>query len=196
MRRKSKALILTLCVALLVAASVLGTLAYLTAQSAPVVNTFKGSNVQVDLAETTTDYKMIPGCKIAKDPKATVRAGSVECWLFVKLEESENFDDFMTYAVDTSEGEWTLLRTEERASIYYRKILKEDIGKDFPVLAGAGGGEVTVKETVTKEMMDELTEETYPTLTITAYASQLYKNNTDIFEPAEAWDIIVKDNIG
>lgn len=192
MRRKSKALILTLCVALLVAASVLGTLAYLTAQSAPVVNTF----MQVDLAETTTDYKMIPGCKIAKDPKATVRAGSVECWLFVKLEESENFDDFMTYAVDTSEGEWTLLRTEERASIYYRKILKEDIGKDFPVLAGAGGGEVTVKETVTKEMMDELTEETYPTLTITAYASQLYKNNTDIFEPAEAWDIIVKDNIG
>ncbi len=190
MKTKSKALLLTLCAALLVAASVLGTLAYLTVQSKPVVNTFNGSNVQVDLTETTTDYKMVPGCKIAKDPTAKVLAGSVECYLFVELEKSENFDDYLSYTVDTSEGEWTLLKTEGRKSIYYREIRTADIGKEFPVLAGAGGGEVTVKENVTKEMMDGLTEKTYPTLTVTAYASQLYKNNTDIFTPAQAWDNI------
>ena len=36
--------------------------------------------------------------------------------------------------------------------------------------------------------MNDLTEEAYPTLTVTAYASQQYKNNTEHFTPAEAWE--------
>ena len=47
---------------------------------------------------------------------------------------------------------------------------------------------VTVQETVTKEMMTDL--KTYgvnPKLSFTAYAVQLYKNNTEKFTSAEAW---------
>ena len=47
--------------------------------------------------------------------------------------------------------------------------------------------QVTVKGSVTKEMMNSLEQNTYPTLTVTAYASQLYKNNTQTFTAAEAW---------
>ena len=47
---------------------------------------------------------------------------------------------------------------------------------------------VTVLDSVTKEMMND-TGFTAPTLTFTAYATQLYKNNTDKFTPANAWAI-------
>lgn len=36
-------------------------------------------------------------------------------------------------------------------------------------------------------------ENNQPTLTITAYASQLYKNNTDTFTAAEAWANVPKN---
>ena len=35
--------------------------------------------------------------------------------------------------------------------------------------------------------MNALTTATYPTLTVTAYASQLYKSASEKFDPAEAW---------
>ena len=54
----------------------------------------------------------------------------------------------------------------------------------FEVLAG---NKVSVRGTVTKADMNGLTQATYPTLTITAYASQLYKSAGAEFSAAEAW---------
>ena len=51
MKTKSKALLLTLCAVLLVAASVLGTMAYLTS-TAKVENTFTIGKVEITLDET------------------------------------------------------------------------------------------------------------------------------------------------
>ena len=51
MKTKSKALLLTLCAVLLVAASVLGTMAYLTSTDT-VTNTFTVGNVKIDLIES------------------------------------------------------------------------------------------------------------------------------------------------
>ena len=49
---------------------------------------------------------------------------------------------------------------------------------------------VTVKGTVTKEMMEALGND-IPTLSFTAYAHQLYENEKgDEFTPAEAWENI------
>ena len=50
-------------------------------------------------------------------------------------------------------------------------------------------GYVTVKETVTKELMNKLKDgsEANPTLTFTAYASQLMRNNTTEFSAYQAW---------
>ena len=93
---KKKTLALVLALTLLVAGVVGGTLAWLTAQTAEVKNTFTVGDINIGLTETTTDYKMVPGNTIAKDPTVTVKANSEACWLFVKVTESENLDTFIT----------------------------------------------------------------------------------------------------
>ena len=91
MKTKSKALLLTLCAVLLVAASVMGTMAYLTSTD-KVENTFTVGNVKITLdeAKVNTDgtpvtpaervkaneYKLLPGHTYNKDPMVTVLNGS------------------------------------------------------------------------------------------------------------------------
>ena len=176
---KKKGLAMVLALVLLAVCAVSGTLAWLTAKSDTVVNTFTTSDIKVELTETNETYKMVPGYDIHKDPKAKVLAGSEECFLFVKLEKSQNFDTFLTY--EMAEG-WTLVPSE--TNVYFRKVLTADIGTAYSVLAN---DQVTVKGEVTKAMMDGLTTETLPKLTVTAYASQLHKNATTEFTAAEAW---------
>lgn len=176
---KKKGLALVLALTLLVVGVVAGTLAWLTAKSDTVTNTFTTSDIKVELKETPKEYKMIPGYTISKDPTVTVLAGSEECYLFVKLDKSTNFDDYMTYKM--AEG-WTLV--PGKTNVYYRKVQTADIGTAYSVLKG---DQVTVKGEVTKAMMDGLTTETLPKLTVTAYASQLHRNATTEFTAAEAW---------
>ena len=178
MKKKSVVLILTF--ALVAVCIVGGTLAWLTAAAPAVTNTFTTSDVDITLEESEDlDLKMIPGYTITKDPKVTVAAGSEKCYLFVKLEKSTNFDNFMTYTVDTG---WTALEGAE--NIYYRVVDQSAIDRPYYVISG---NTVTVKNTVTKADMNGLTENTYPTLTVTAYASQFAKNNAENFTAAEAW---------
>ena len=177
MRKKTLALVLALT--LIVVGVVSGTLAWLTAKSDTVTNTFTTSDIKVELKETKSDFKMIPGYDIHKDPKAKVIAGSEECFLFVKLEKSANFDTFMTYAM--ADG-WTALTGVD--GVYYREVKTADIGTAYSVLKD---DKVTVNGEVTKATMEGLSANTLPTLTITAYASQLHKNATTEFTAAEAW---------
>lgn len=185
MRKKTWLLMVSL---LLAAVCIIGgTLAWLTASTDAVTNTFTTSNITITLTETTgSNYKMVPGYTINKDPKVTVKAGSEECYLFVKLEKSSNFDDFLTY--EMADG-WTQLA--DGSDVYYRVVRAENMGNDYSVLKG---NQVSVKDTVTKETMNGLTEKTYPTLTVTAYASQLHKSNTEIFTALEAWNNVNPDS--
>ena len=177
---KKKSLALLLAIAIVVVGAVAGTVAWLTDRTDAVENTFTTSDITIELTETTgTSYKMIPGCTIAKDPKVTVKTGSEACYLFVKLEKSTDFDTFMTY--EMAKG-WTEL--QGYAGVFYREVAAATADTTFEVLKD---NQVTVKGTVTKEQMNGLTADTYPTLTVTAYASQLYKNNTEKFTAAEAW---------
>lgn len=91
MKTKSKALLLTLCAVLLVAASVMGTMAYLTSTD-EVNNTFTVGNVKITLDEAkvnidgtpvtpaervkANEYKLLPGHTYTKDPTVTVKAVS------------------------------------------------------------------------------------------------------------------------
>lgn len=180
---KKKGLALLVALVLVIGCVIGGTLAWLTAKSDVVTNTFTTSDIKVELKETTgTEYKMIPGYTISKDPKATVLSGSEECYLFVKLEKSQNFDKYMTY--EMADG-WELVSGE--TNVYFRKVLTADMGKAYSVLKG---DQVTVKDSVTKEQMNALNADgaEKPTLTITAYASQLHKSATVTFSPSEAWD--------
>ena len=93
MKTRSKALLLTLCAVLLVTASVLGTMAYLTSQDT-VTNTFTVGSVAITLDETDVDnsttsadrdqansYKLMPGHTYAKDPMVTVLNGSESSYI-------------------------------------------------------------------------------------------------------------------
>lgn len=163
---KKKMAIAATAIALVLCFAIGGTLAWLVAKTDSVVNTFTYGDINIGLAETTSEYKMIPGTNIKKDPKVTVKAKSEACWLFVKIEKSTNikFSDFITYEV--AEG-WTAL--DGVAGVYYREVAATTNDVVFAVLKG---NQVTVKDTVTKEALNALTEDTYPKLTFTAYAVQ------------------------
>lgn len=191
----SKALVLTLVVMLIVGCTVGGTLAWLTDSTAEVKNTFTTSDINITLEESKDlDLKMVPGDTITKDPKAKVETGSEECWLFVKIEKSSNFDSFMTYEVaddwekGTGTGEG---KNGVPEGVVFRKVTTTDINKEFAVLKG---NQVSVKGDVTKTQMEGLTAENYPTLTFTAYASQLYKSAGVEFTAAEAWTVLNPTN--
>lgn len=81
----------------------------------------------------------------------------------MKLEKSTNFDTFMTY--EMAEG-WTALPGND--GVYYREVAAATADTTFEVLKG---NQVTVKDRSHQSADDALTADTYPTLTVTAYAS-------------------------
>ena len=179
---KKHALLISVLAVMMALCTVVGaTLAYLFVQTKPVVNTFSPSNIGLTLTETNQPYKMVPGVDIAKDPKVTV-TNDVDCYVFVKVEESANFGTYMTYKIANG---WTKGDgTEIPSNVYYRTVGANDATKEFAVLLD---NKVTVPETVTKTDMDKLytngtvNTNAQPTLTFTAYAIQ-----QDGFATAEA----------
>lgn len=160
---KKKIAISIVAVALVLCCAIGGTLAWLTDKTGPVTNTFTVGDININLAETTSDYKMVPGNTIAKDPKVTVKANSEACYLFVKVTKSGNFDQFLTYAM--ADG-WT--QYEGTTDVWYRTVPASNANQEFEVLKDS---KVTVKGTVTKEMMTS-SDFTNPTLTFKAAAVQ------------------------
>lgn len=184
----AKALILVCVLTLALCCAVGGTIAWLVAETAPVVNTFTYGDINITLTEAdtgdgdgdsnTNEYKMMPGSTITKDPTVTVKAGSEACYLFVKLEKSTNFDSFMEY--NLTDG-WIAL--DGVGGVYYRELAAVNENTSIAVLKD---NKVTVKDTVTKAELNALDANNvsnYPTLTVTAYAVQ--KENID--SAADAW---------
>lgn len=180
----TKVFLSLLALVLVVGCAVGGTIAWLTATTEPVVNTFTYGKIKIKLTETTgTEYKIIPGVNISKDPKVTVIGGSEACWLFVKVAEKGTFvTDKVTYSI--AEG-WTALDATNHPGVYYREVDAVTADTNFNVLAGDAtypNGVVTVSENLTKAEVNSVAA-TQPTLTFTAYAVQKDGINT----AAEAW---------
>lgn len=173
---KKKTLAIALAVVLVLCCAVGGTLAWLSDKTDPVTNTFTAGDINIDLTETTNNYKMVPGNTIAKDPTVTVKANSEACWLFVKVEKTNNPDNYLTYTIDSG---WTALTGVD--GVYYREVAASTTDQSFAVLTG---NQVVVKNTVTKTML-ETAKTSAPTLTFTAYAVQ--KDN--VANAAEAWNV-------
>lgn len=211
MKMSKKALALMLSMMLVFGCAVGGTVAWLTATTDNVVNTFTVGNINIELAETPVDeygvkaagavltvgqdntYKMIPGSVYPKDPTVTVKADSEACYLFIKVVESANFDTFMTYSINTAENEWKAL--DGQAGVYYREVnaATAKAGKEYNIL-GSGSlevdgkqynwsaNEVLVKPNVTKDTMNTVGENK-PTLTFKAAAVQ----SANIGNVTDAW---------
>ena len=172
-----KKLTVVAALVLVLVIGVTGTLAYLTSTPAAITNTFTVGNVKITLSETkgsgtdtAKEFQMIPGSTIEKDPTVTVKAGSEACWVFVKVEKSANYKDFLEESMNTG---WTAL-SDPNSNVYWCKVAK-NVADDqtFPVLMS---NQVKVKTNVTQEMMDALQNANgnanLPTLKFTAYAIQ------------------------
>ena len=186
----TKVFLSLLALVLVVGCAVGGTIAWLTATTEPVVNTFTYGKIKIELTETTgAEYKIIPGVNISKDPKVTVKADSEACWLFVKVAEKGTFvTDKVTYSIANG---WKVLDATNHPGVYYREVDAVTADTNFNVLAGDAtypNGVVTVSENLTKAEVNSVAA-TQPTLTFTAYAVQKDGINT----AADAWDK-VKNN--
>ncbi len=185
--------LMSISIVLVLCSIIGGTVAWLITKTDPVINTFTYGDVNITLTESdtgdgdnnpnTNTYSMVPGNEITKDPLITVKKNSEDCWLFVKLEKSIDpaaFDSFMKYEMEDG---WNALSGTQ--GVYYREVVKADDDQTFFVIKD---NTVTVKDTVTKEMLNTLTE--YPTLSVTAYAVQRDAQLDAIDTAAEAWAMV------
>ena len=162
------AVVLVLCCA------IGGTLAWLTAKSEVVTNTFAPSNIKIELKETTgPQYKMVPGYTIEKDPAAKVLAGSEECWLFVKIvDEIAAIEDATTVAAQLTANGWTPIDPAKNIYAYNSKVDARATAQNVPVF-----GSFKIKQDA------DLSSYTDKTIVVTAYAIQ-----ADSFTSAQdAW---------
>ena len=176
--------------ALCLGLGVAGTLAWLTDKTESVTNTFTTSNVDITLTETTgSNYQMIPGFTITKDPKVTVIAGSEDCYLFVKLEKSANYSNYLE-DYEIANG-WSQLKNGDNDvdDVFYREVASDEEKQEFYVLKN---NQLTVNTSVTKNMMDNIDNKTTsaPTLTVKAYATQLYETNGKKMDVYTAWTVV------
>lgn len=160
-----------------------GTVAWLVSKPAPIVNVFTVGNINAELAETATAFKIVPGVDITKDPVATVKANSEDCYLFVQLTEENwpKFTETTEAGSTTRKVEYEIAKdwTELEDGVYYREVTKSDTAdQNFPVLKD---NQVTVSNTLTKEEANAITGT--PKLTVAVYAVQ----KAGIDTPAEAW---------
>ena len=149
-----------------------GTVAWLVSKPNAITNVFTVGDINATLTETKTEFKIVPGVVIAKDPVATVEANSEDCYLFVKLTE-ENWPTF----TEATEAGSTTRKVEYKIAdgwtkledgVYYREVLKKDTeNRAFPVLKD---NQVTVSSTLTKKEANAIAGT--PKLTVAVYAVQ------------------------
>lgn len=191
-----KMFIAMLALVLALGCAVGGTIAWLTAETDPVVNTFTYGDINIELYEHEYDaannalttkttktgvnnYKIVPGKNLPKDPTVKVLADSEACWLFVKVEATGDFaDGKVSYAIADGTNGWTKLTGVTGVdNVYYREVdaATAKAGVAYYVLAGNDtykNGVVTVDKDLTKTEINDIAAENQPKLTFTAYAVQ------------------------
>lgn len=180
MNKKTRTILLTVVASvLLLTAAIGGTMAWLVDNTAPLTNTFTPTTIGVTLTETTGEtYQMVPGATITKDPKVTIKAGSVPCYVFVRVEEMggrSSREEFLTYEIADGWGTLEFKPNDGQNDIYilYRAVNAGDAanGVSYPILKN---NQVQVLSSVTKADMDFLNQNTvrWPQLIFKAYAIQ------------------------
>ena len=176
MKTFKKVILLVACAALLVGASVMGTLAYLKAETGPITNTMTVGKVAITLDEakvtldgvvdgtarvTENEYKLVPGQSYTKDPQIHVAADSEECYVFVKVVNeiaAIEKQDGNTIAEQLADNGWIRMGD---SNVYY---------KEAPVAAGTTV-DVFASFAIANDVAN-LSSYADKTITITAYAVQ------------------------
>lgn len=175
---KKKIVSLVLVFALALALGIGGTVAWLTAETNKVVNTFTVGDIEITLAETNDpEFDFVPGDNLAKDPYVIVTDASEDCWVFVKVTETNNKVGNLQIIQWAIAGGWN--ETSD-ANVWYKVITDDEKGEHQYILAGDvtyPNGHVTISGDVTEEIAEGL-ETAKPQLTFDAFAHQ--SKNTNI----------------
>ena len=200
-KKLTKIVALVTCAILLVAGSIMGTVAYLTS-TATVSNTFTYGNVSIEMDDAKADvygvaadptdrasapiqFKLIPGGTYTKNTTIHVKSGSESCYLFVKVDDA--FANIADNNFTLATG-WVELDADNAPGIYYYVVDDNPIvdarneQNDVHVLVL---DTFTVKTTATKDTLDDFQS---TTASITAYAVQSagFNNASDAWEAAKS----------
>lgn len=198
MKTRSKALLLTLCAVLLVAATIFGTMAYLTSTDT-VTNTFTVGkvNIKLDEAKANPDgslvanadrvkansYKLLPGHTYSKDPMVTVLSGSESSYVKMTVTFSKANELDAIFAPDGANltrifsgydaANWIAKGNTKDAAANTRTYefwYKEAVAApDGDVALDALFDSITVPGTITGEQLETIKG---MTITVNAYAIQ------------------------
>ena len=212
--KKYRPLVMVLCAVALVAATVMGTLSYLT-DSSQIINTFTMGNVHLKLDEAEVDesgnptggrtetgntYHLLPGQSYTKDPTVTVLAGSDQS--YVRMLVTINCYDELTaifgdpflpqyYVEGWDNAVWTttgvIAEDENANTATYEFRYHKTIKpeKDVDLVLEALFTAVVVPETMTGAQLDSITG---LQITVEAHAIQAAGFNT----ADEAWAVFSK----
>lgn len=195
-KRWVKPLAVVLATVLMVGCAVDGTLAWLTAKTNSVSNTFAVGNIGLELKEgevtTVGTVIFVPGQTWTKDTTVTIEAGSEKCYLFLHIDEknntlsSSNSEKVIQWEFK-NEG-WTPL--DDYNGYYYRIVDSSDEDASFMLIKD---GKLTVNPDVTKGMKI-MSYGVEPCLSFTAAAIQfdnLPDQNLDgEVDEKDAWELL------
>lgn len=191
--------------------SIGGTIAWLTASTDAVTNTFTTADINIELTETKApngddlkpsekwDAKLIPDANYKKNPTVSVKAGSEACWLFVHVDAQNNtIKDAEGKTVIAQIVKFTIadgwLPVTDHDGYYYRNV--SEVAADateVPTFSVLKDDTVKISEALTKEQEKALKDaKTEPKIVITAAAVQ--KDN--VANVAAAWDKLPKEFTG
>lgn len=147
--------------ALLLLVGALATFAWLTANTDPIVNSFKFAGIAITIDETFDEDNAIlyPGAEIEKVPVVTVEAGSANSYVYVEI--VNGLDPGASIDIDTDN--WVLV--EENIYRYVSIVNQSDANQDLPALFT----EVTVGTNLSNAEIEALAAKT---ITVRAFAIQ------------------------
>lgn len=178
-----KVVTLVVCMVLVAALSVAGTLAYLTSTDS-VKNTFTYGQVHIQMDEADVDeygdeiadagrvaeneYRLIPGHEYTKDPIVYVREDSEDCFIFIKVEnEIEAIEAGTTIANQILANDWNSLTGV--AGVYWKSHTKVPNGTTEEWVEYDTFANFTIKSEIDNAKVAEFANKE---VNVTAYAIQ------------------------
>ena len=189
---KKKSIILIFSCILLLTVIVSGTIAWFKSESNSLVSKFSYGNIKIFITEedvndeNVKNFEIIPGAKIKKNTTVTVEENSEDCWLFIEIEQSDNFYNFMNYSIEAG---WKKL--EEYENIYYREVDKKNEKQIYAVFKD---DIINVNSDITRELFNSLTDDNYPMISILAYGIQRNSKIDAIDTAEDAWLLVNNQN--
>lgn len=217
MKTRTKALLIVLCAALLVAVTALTTIAWLTSTPGAVTNTFTFTNsdkVTITLDEAKVDaygnleyvkveggeeklagrvisntYKLLPGHSYVKDPTIHVATDSIECYLFVTVDNAiAAIEDDTTIADQMAAKNWVKVDGYTNVYALATTVTQADGTTKTQLTKQSAGDDVVVFESFTikgTETATSLAAYNNQTVTVKAYAVQA--EGFENMDPKTAW---------